>query len=231
MASLAALLALAATAVGPTAVAGMERSLRLIGTITGPAPHAGAVFEDAAGHQVFRRVGELVVPGVRLRAVRRGSVDLGRAEGGPAVLRLRIGQDAGPGGGESLAAPPQSPQPAVATEAVGAPVDAARREGAPAWGAIRHASLPRLSPVAAGGRLAGLRVGGGAPDAPLIAAGLQPGDLIVAIDGRPIADLTAEALPPLTRALEEGAARPILVEAERDGEPLRTEIPPSPARR
>jgi C-terminal processing protease CtpA/Prc len=98
-------------------------------------------------------------------------------------------------------------------------------------GAIRHASLPRLIPVAAGGRLAGLRVGGGAPDTPLIAAGLQPGDLIVAIDGRPIADLTAETLPSLTRALEEGAARAILIEAEREGVPLRTEIPPSPARR
>jgi membrane-associated protease RseP (regulator of RpoE activity) len=222
-ASLAAFLALAAAAVGPTAAAGMERSLRLIGTITGPAPHGGAVFEDAAGHQVFRRVGELVVPGVRLRAVRRGSVDLGRAEGGAAVLRLRIGQDAGPGGGgESLAA---------ATEAIGNPVDAPWPEGAPPGRAIRHASLPRLSPVASGGRLAGLRVGGGAPDTPLIAAGLQPGDLIVAIDGRPVADLRAEALPSLTRALEEGAARPILIEAEREGVPLRTEIPPSPARR
>ncbi len=234
-APLAAAALLAASIATPRAGA---EPLRLVGTVAAPGGGMAAI-EDGAGRQTLRRVGEVVAPGLRLVAVRRGAADLVDARGERLVLRLRRGRAAVPGGPRGAAGGP-GPAPESAAAAAGPQAAEASVEGPlAAAGASGEAEGPaaaarprvppgtRLVPVLNAGRLEGIRLAGGPPDTPLVRAGLMPGDLVVAVDGRPFPDSAPAAIEALLSALptaEEGRP-PIVVDVRRDGLPLRVTLP------
>ncbi|HEY8370547.1 MAG TPA: hypothetical protein VIM86_14665 [Thermodesulfobacteriota bacterium] len=212
------LLAVLAAAVLAAPAAGTAfEGPRLVGTWLVPGQAGSAVFEDASGRQVARRVGDLVAPGLRLAAVRRGAVDL--VDDAGRRLTLRTGR----GGG-------RVPEPVDGVRlARAAPVDAGRlahagpvdRDGHPLH--VRHGS--RLARAHEEGRFAGLRLVGGPPDTPLVRAGLRPGDLIVAVDGRELDGDDPQLVPSLLEALDAADAEsPLLVEARRGDEVIRVAV-------
>lgn len=229
-APLAAMLSAALIVTGLPSLAGGGERLRLIGTVMAPGRSA-AVFEEPTGAQVLRRVGDPVGSGLRLAAVRRGAADLISADGGRVTLRLR--QAAAAPTAAAAATRPRDSTPAAAAGHVGGALREAGGEddaAAPASLLTDRPRMPpvaRLVPVSAGGRLAGVRLIGGPPDSPLVRAGLEPGDLLVAIDGRTLEGSGAEALGSVARALESASAeaRPLVIDARREALVLRVEIP------
>ncbi len=196
-----------------TAAAG----LRLAGTVLIPGAADTAVFEDGAGRQAVRRVGDLVAPDLRLVAVRRGLAVV--RDGAGRTLTLRAGGSVPrPGEGrEPAGARASSPAGQTASNAP------AGNEGAEHPTHVRFGS--RLTPVRAGDRLEGLRLAGGPPDTPLVRAGLLPGDLIVSVGGRSFDPDDARLVPSLLEALEAAdAAAPLLVEARRGDEVIRVAV-------
>lgn len=211
-------LAIASTAVlallAGTAAAN-EAPPRLVGTVLVPGTAGRAVFEDAAGRQVARRVGDPVMPGVRLAAVRRGVVDLVDAAGRRVTVRA----------GSAAEPPTAAPEPHRAASSGGTAAVAVSRgdEGAVHPTHIRHGS--RLAHVRTGERFEGLRLVGGPPDTPLVRAGLRPGDLIVTVGGRDLDGADARLIPSLLEALDAAVAEaPLLVEARRGDEVIRVAV-------
>lgn len=207
---------------------------RLVGTVVAPG-RAAAVFEEAAGGQVLRRVGDRVGSGLRLLAVRRGAVDLADAGGRPLTLRLGQAREAAP---EAAPRPGRDAPAAGAGVAVGTAGGPVAGEGAGASALLptdrpRMPPAARLVPVIREGRLAGVRLAGGPPDSLLVRAGVEPGDLLVAIDGRPLTGSGAEALAAIARALESarGGGGPLVIDIRRDSLALRLEVAgPAPSR-
>lgn len=192
---------------------GVAAQPRLVGTLLSPGGDR-AVFEDASGRQVARRVGDEVAAGWRLRAVRRNVVELRDASGRTVTVRAgaapRAPEPAGDGAEPSaMAPPPVSTRPG--NEAVDPPLQ------------VRHGS--RLAHARHGGRFEGLALVGGPPHTPLLRAGLLPGDLIVAVDGRDLDGEDARLVPSVLEALDDAdEAAPVLVEARRGDEVIRVSV-------
>lgn len=150
--------------------------MRLYGLRSDGAGGGSAIIGLADGRQVSVGVGEEVEPGLVLRGVGPDHVTLAR---GSSVSRL-IFSDV-PLGVAPVPPPPPGPQtvtPTPAAAAVAASVDPARL--------MTQAGLrPRMR----GARLDGVIVSGAGDPAVLRAAGLQAGDVILAVNGQPLDSL------------------------------------------
>lgn len=152
------------------ATAGGSSQMRLFGLRSDGAGGGSAIIGLADGRQVSVGVGETVEPGLTLQSVGPDHVVLAR---GGSLSRL-IFTDL-PVGAAPPPPPPPVPQtvtPAPAPVAAGRAVDPARLM---AEAALR----PRMQ----GLRLNGFTVGDGVDASVLNAAGLQPGDVILAVNG------------------------------------------------
>lgn len=148
--------------------------MRLYGLRSDGAGGGSAIIGLADGRQVSVGVGEEVEPGLVLRGVGPDHVTLAR---GSSVSRL-IFSDV-PLGVAPVPPPPPGPQTVTPTPApaalAGASVDPARL--------MTQAGLrPRMR----GARLDGFTVSGAGDPAVLRAAGLQAGDVILAVNGQPL---------------------------------------------
>ena len=152
------------------ATAGGSSQMRLFGLRSDGAGGGSAIIGLADGRQVSVAVGETVEPGLTLQTVGPDHVVLAR---GGSLSRL-IFTDL-PVGAAPPPPPPPGPQtvtPAPAPVAVGRAVDPARL--------MAEASLrPRMQ----GLRLNGFAIGDGVDASVLDAAGLRPGDVILAVNG------------------------------------------------
>jgi general secretion pathway protein C len=163
--------------------------LRLYGVRMG-AGASSAIIAGADGQQRSYRVGEAVTGGATLQAVASDHVEL--LVGGR-VTSLAFPK---PGGGGE-------PPPAAGT--VVTPSGAAPEASRLAQIAAQVPVQPRIE----NGRVTGLAVSG--PGGPLAAAGLQPGDILVSINGKPL--LGAENV-----GAELATTNQAVVEYERGGE-------------
>lgn len=180
--------------------------MRLYGLRSDGAGGGSAIIGLADGRQVSVGVGEEVEPGLVLRGVGADHVTLAR---GASVSRL-IFSDL-PLGVAPVPPPPPGPQtvtptpaPAPAPAAVaGASVDPARL--------MTQAGLrPRMR----GARLDGFTVSGSGDAAVLRAAGLQAGDVILAVNGQPLDSL--ERIAALRGQLANSSG--VELRIERDGQ-------------
>ncbi len=139
--------------------------LRLFGVRAGLVGEKGsAIIAAPDGRQASYAVGDEVTPGVVLAAVRGDHVILGR---GAERLRLSF------------------PQVAAAAPATDAPAPAAAA-GNPASGPSRLMLPSLVEPKMMGDRMVGVAVKAGAGGAALAAAGLQPGDVLISVNGKPL---------------------------------------------
>jgi general secretion pathway protein C len=150
--------------------------MRLYGLRSDGAGGGSAIIGLADGRQVSVGVGEAVEPGLVLRGVGADYVTLAR---GTSLSRL-IFSDV-PVGAAAPPPPPPGPQtvtppaPVAPAAAAAAPVDPARL--------LAQAGLrPRMR----GLRMDGFTVSGSGDAAVLRAAGLRPGDVILAVNGQPL---------------------------------------------
>ena len=158
--------------------------MRLYGLRSDGSGGGSAIIGLADGRQVSVGVGEEVEPGLILRGVGPDYVTLAR---GASISRLIFSDvpvgvapvPPPPPGPQTVTPPPPPPPPAVTpTAAPGASVDPARL--------ITQAGLrPRMR----GLRLDGFTVSASGDAALLRAAGLQAGDVILAINGQPLDSL------------------------------------------
>ena len=145
----------------------------------------GAIIQLPDGQQMSFSVGESILPGIELVAVGFDYADIMR-EGGR--QRLFLDQDKAP-------------------EVLGG-------DGAPGTTpAAGLAAAVTLSPRASGGRVSGIIVSPGSDTAAFARSGLRPGDVIVAVNGVPIASV--EDLAQLQRSL--GSAGTLSLRVERSG--------------
>lgn len=156
--------------------------MRLYGLRSDGAGGGSAIIGLADGRQVSVGVGEEVEPGLVLRGVGPDHVTLAR---GSSVSRLIFSDvpvgvappPPPPPGPQTVTPPSPGPAPASAV-AAGAAVDPARL--------LAQAGLrPRMR----GARLDGFTVSGAGDPAVLQAAGLQAGDVILAVNGQPLDSL------------------------------------------
>ena len=134
-----------------------------------------AIIQLPDGRQLSFMVGEEVMPGVTLTAVGFDNVTISRAGAQEQIFLDQSGPVPAADAGSTASVPPGPPQPLVAAP----PAAAANRAGA-----------INFTPRAAGGGVNGLVVtpgndGGRA----FAAAGFQPGDVIVAVNGQRVASL------------------------------------------
>ena len=168
---------LGAQAGGPAVVTSLQ--LKLFGTRIDEAMGRGsAILAGPDGVQKSISVGEEVIPGVVLKEVAFDHVSIDR---GGAREDLFLDQSGG--------AAPAAPPPAGGTPLTGTPVAAASQPRAVPSGGITAAQLqsdigfiPRLD----GGRISGLVVRSQGSGTAFRAAGLQDGDIVTAIAGRPV---------------------------------------------
>ena len=141
--------------------------MRLFGLRSDGAGGGSAIIGLADGRQVPVAVGETIEPGLILRSVGPDHVVLARGESLSRLIFADVPVGAAP-------PPPPPPTPQTVTPApVAAAVDPARL--------IAQASLrPRMR----GLRVNGFTVSSGGDGAALRAAGLQPGDVILAVNGQ-----------------------------------------------
>jgi len=177
--------------------------MRLFGVRAGGADGGSAIIGLADGRQVSVGAGETVEPGLVLQSVGPDHVVLAR---GGSLSRLDFGDT--PVGAAPPPPPPPGPQtvappaPAAAVPAAGAGVDAAQL--------LAQAGLrPRMR----GLRLDGFTVSAAGEGSALAAAGLQAGDVLLAVDGTALD--SPERIAGLRRQLA-GAAS-VTLRFERDG--------------
>ena len=179
--------------------------MRLYGLRSDGAGGGSAIIGLADGRQVSVGVGEEVEPGLVLRGVGADHVTLAR---GGSVSRL-VFTDL-PLGVAPVPPPPPGPQtvtptpaPAVSVAPAGASIDPARLLG-----------QAGLRPRMRGARLDGFTVSGAGDAAVLRAAGLQAGDVILAVNGQPLDSL--ERIAALRSQLANSAGAELRI--ERDGQ-------------
>jgi general secretion pathway protein C len=179
--------------------------MRLYGLRSDGAGGGSAIIGLADGRQVSVGVGEEVEPGLVLRGVGADHVTLAR---GGSVSRL-VFTDL-PMGVAPVPPPPPGPQtvtptpaPAVSVAPAGASIDPARLLG-----------QAGLRPRMRGARLDGFTVSGAGDAAVLRAAGLQAGDVILAVNGQPLDSL--ERIAALRSQLANSAGAELRI--ERDGQ-------------
>lgn len=179
--------------------------MRLYGLRSDGAGGGSAIIGLADGRQVSVGVGEEVEAGLVLRSVGADHVTLAR---GGSVSRL-VFTDV-PLGVAPVPPPPPGPQtvtpapaPAVSVAPAGASVDPARLM-----------SQAGLRPRMRGARLDGFTVSGAGDAAVLRAAGLQAGDVILAVNGQPLDSL--ERIAALRSQLANSSGAELRI--ERDGQ-------------
>ncbi|MDO9075934.1 MAG: type II secretion system protein N [Brevundimonas sp.] len=179
--------------------------MRLYGLRSDGAGGGSAIIGLADGRQVSVGVGEEVEPGLVLRGVGADHVTLAR---GGSVSRL-VFTDV-PLGVAPVPPPPPGPQTVTPTPAPVAPVAATGAAVDPA----RLMSQAGLRPRMRGARLDGFTVSGAGDPAVLRAAGLQAGDVILAVNGQPLDSL--ERIAALRSQLANSAGAELRI--ERDGQ-------------
>ncbi len=152
--------------------------MRLYGLRSDGAGGGSAIIGLADGRQVSVGVGEEVEPGLVLRGVGPDHVTLAR---GSSVSRL-IFSDVPMGVAQP---PPPPPGPQTVTPPGPAPAAVAGASVGPA----RLMTQAGLRPRMRGARLDGFTVSGAGDAAVLRAAGLQAGDVILAVNGQPLDSL------------------------------------------
>lgn len=169
-------------------------ALTLLGTRVDTVSGRGsAIIATPDGIQKSFLVGETIIPGVRLRSVEFDGVTIDR---GGASERLLLDQSSGSDPVTPAALPPV---PAAAATALMNEI----------------AATPRL----AGTTITGFTLAPKGNGAAFAAAGLQAGDVLVAVNGRPVAELgDPAALPGLL------GAGPVAVDIERSGRPLKLSL-------
>jgi len=165
------------------ATAAGSGQMRLYGVRAGGPGGGSAIIGLADGRQVSVGVGEEVEPGLLLRDVGPDHVTLAR---GASVSRLTFSEvplgvappPPPPPGPEIVTPPAAPPAPVAPTTAAGPAVDPARL--------MAQAGLrPRMR----GLRMDGFTVSGAGDGTALRAAGLRPGDVILAVNGQPLDNL------------------------------------------
>ncbi len=180
------------------ATASAGGALTLFGLRAGGEGGGSAIIGLPDGRQMSVAVGEAVEPGLILAEVGADHVVLSR---GAARSRLGFGQAVA----DAPARP--TPPPAPSTDQVITPTS-----GGPVATIDPKRALAAISlqPREGGGQI----VSG--PQAMLGAAGLEPGDVILAIDGRPLNGRVSKAM----LALRFAGRRSVELQVERDGRPL-----------
>ncbi|MCW1384026.1 PDZ domain-containing protein [Novosphingobium sp. KCTC 2891] len=169
-------------------------ALTLFATRSTPGGGGSAIIAGAGGVQQVVRTGSEVQPGVTLAAVAFDHVVLSR-NGARELLYLDQSGDA-PSADRVVAANPVRDTLAPASAAGPLTVDAARRGIG-------------FGPRAEGGRVTGLEVMPSGDGKVFRAAGFQPGDVITAVDGKPVSGAGDGAL--LAGALRPGASVSVTV--------------------
>lgn len=168
-------------------------ALTLLGTRVDTVSGRGsAIIATPDGTQASFLVGETIMPGVRLRSVEFDGVTIDR---GGASERLMLDQSSG--------------SPPVTPESAGVPTEA------PAVKAASLAAAVNASPRLTGTALTGLVLSPKGDGAAFAAAGLQPGDVLVSVNGRPVSELRDPAA--IVALLDAGSAS---LAIERGGRPL-----------
>jgi general secretion pathway protein C len=178
--------------------------MRLYGLRSDGAGGGSAIIGLADGRQVSVGVGEEVEPGLVLRGVGADHVTLAR---GGSVSRL-VFTDL-PMGVAPVPPPPPGPQTVTPTPAVSVAPAAV-----PAVDPARLLGQAGLRPRMRGARLDGFTVSGAGDAAVLRAAGLQAGDVILAVNGQPLDSL--ERIAALRSQLADSTGAELRI--ERDGQ-------------
>jgi len=160
----------------PAAVTGSETvtslALTLFGVRVNSATGGGsAIIAGADGVQQVFKAGAEVMPGVLLAEIRFDHVGLSRN-----------------GSKELLYLDQSKPAPAAATVLAASPAGPVGETGSSPLTVQAVRSGINFQPQAVGGRVTGLQVSAGADGAAFRAAGFQPGDVIVGVGGKPIAN-------------------------------------------
>lgn len=179
---------------------------RLFGLRSDGAGGGSAIIGLADGRQVSIAVGEAVEPGVILQSVGADHVVLAR---GSSQTRLAFG--------EALSGPPPPPPPSTPQTVTPQPASPA---AAPAAADPARLIASGLRPRMQGARLNGFTIAADADAAALEAAGLQPGDVILAVNGQPLDRL--DRIAALRGQLSNSASAEIRF--ERDGDVRTTTI-------
>jgi len=159
--------------------------MRLYGLRSDGAGGGSAIIGLADGRQVSVGVGEEVEPGLVLSGVGPDHVTLAR---GASVTRL-IFSDL-PVGAAPPPPPPPGPQTVTPPANPGpAPTAAPASASGPAVNPARLMAQAGLRPRMRGLRMDGFTVSGAGDGAALRAAGLRPGDVILAVNGQPLDSL------------------------------------------
>jgi len=157
-------------------------------TLTGVAG-SGAIFSFADGSQRFIRRGREVAPGIRLQAVRLRDVILAA---GPTNYRLGFGGVAtaiaapaptavAPAGGTGPA--PRLVVPGAGTNPMGGPLISPTQQAQ-----LSQQFVAGLEPRRSGAQVTGWTVKPGSNIVALSQAGLQPGDVLLSVNGEAITD-------------------------------------------
>lgn len=178
--------------------------MRLYGLRSDGAGGGSAIIGLADGRQVSVGVGEEVEPGLVLRGVGADHVTLAR---GGSVSRL-VFTDL-PMGVAPVPPPPPGPQTVTPT-----PAPAVAPAAVPSIDPARLLGQAGLRPRMRGARLDGFTVSGAGDAAVLRAAGLQAGDVILAVNGQPLDSL--ERIAALRSQLANSAGAELRI--ERDGQ-------------
>lgn len=163
------------------ATAAGSSQLRLYGVRAGGAGGGSAIIGLADGRQVSVGVGEEVEPGLVLRSVAPDHVTLAR---GTSLSRL-IFSDV-PVGVAPPPPPPPGPQTVTPTPDPAPATVAPAAASGPAVDPARLMAQAGLRPRMRGLRMDGFTVSGAGDGAVLRAAGLRPGDVILAVNGQPL---------------------------------------------
>ncbi|WP_310541621.1 type II secretion system protein N [Phenylobacterium sp.] len=197
-----------ALAAGP---APTEGGLSLFGVRTNGRGGGSAILGTADGAQALYALGDDVGNGMVLRAVAADHVILTR---GGSRIRLEFSS------GSSLPPPPPPPPMGAVLAPASAPVAQAPSQG---LGPSQFLSAAALSPVMADGRVTGYRVMARGRGEALARAGLQDGDVLLAVDG---SNLNPERLSELPDLLAKAAD--VEVRFARNGQPMTTRLRTAP---
>ncbi|SFR76831.1 type II secretion system protein N [Sphingomonas jatrophae] len=194
--------------VGETAPAVVtSANLKLFGVRADMVSGRGAaILQLPDGTQASFVVGDEVLPGVRLDAVRLDGVTLLR---GGAREQLFLDQSVAPSP-TVVAAPPAGAPPIVSTVA-------------PPPSSAPIQSAVSASPRVQDGRITGFTLAPNGDGAAFRAAGLEPGDVLLRVNGQPVGEGGAGSLPGLL------AAGNATIEVDRGGRTVTLSIP-APAR-
>lgn len=187
-----------------------EGGLSLFGVRTNGRGGGSAILGTADGAQALYSLGEDVGNGMVLRAVAADHVILAR---GGARTRLEFSS------GSSL--PPPPPPPPMG--AVLAPASAPAQASSQGLGPNQFLSAAALSPVMVDGQVTGYRVMARGRGEALARAGLQDGDVLLAVDG---SNLSPERLSELPDLLAKAAD--VEVRFARNGQPMTTRLRTAP---